>query len=69
MKSYTQGLNEIPLGYAGKKALLDNATGTETTMFRGIFGTLLWLEKGVILPATYAGSKLQQQIATCRLYT
>lgn len=67
MKEYTRHVKEIQISHAGRKETNEKASENETTMFRGVVGTLLWLGKGIIAPASYAGSKSQQRFSDLKL--
>lgn len=63
MNGYMSQLQEIPLSKERKRQPDEAATEREVTQFRSLAGTLLWLGKGVLPPAAYASSTMQQKLA------
>ena len=60
MHGYMKHLQEIPISPERRKQRGDNATEHEISQFRSLAGALLWLGKGVLPPAAYASSNMQQ---------
>ena len=67
MAGYIKQLKDIALSRARRKQRDEKATEAEISMFRSVTGTLLWLGKGVLPPAAYACSALQQKIVGLRV--
>ena len=67
MNGYMKELREISLSKERRKQLNENATESETTLFRSLAGTMLWLGKGVLPPAAYASSAMQQRLSNLKV--
>lgn len=67
MRSYMTQLAEINLTRERRKQLDAPASENEITAFRSLAGTLLWLGKGVLPPAAYASSTMQQKISMLKV--
>ena len=67
MDSYMNELKELPLATERRKQLGEKATASEITHFRSLAGTMLWLAKGVLPPAAYASSAMQQRLSLLKV--
>lgn len=67
MEGYISQLYEIPLSRERRKQQTRKATDLEPTQFRSLAGTLLWLGKGVLSPAAYASSTMQQKLSNLKV--
>ena len=67
MHRYMEQVKEIPLSRERKRQPDESATPREMKQFRSLAGTLLWLGKGVLPPAAYASSTMQQKLALLKV--
>lgn len=67
MRSYMSQLTEISLTRERRKQPKEPASAVEITAFRSLAGTLLWLGKGVLPPAAYASSTMQQRLSMLKV--
>ena len=67
MEGYLSQLHEIPISRKRKKQQNEKATDLETTQFRSLAGTLLLSGEGVLPPAAYASSTMQQKLSSLKV--
>jgi len=62
MQSYVKRLKLIPIDRLRRKEQTSLATDIEKKAYRRLTGTLLWLGRGVLPPATFVNSIMQQKL-------